>query len=200
MKQVSVAFYATLNGKLSFADRLVSWWTKPRNSSTSKTFTHVELRFGSQSTTSITQREGVVHYEESKLLQSKNYASFLTVQVEPQQYRDMQQMAVSFCENKVAFNTRGMVCNFLPLLRCCFASSGQDDAGFYEQVFCSQYVVLLLQEGGFVSWLDPAHTTPNDLYEALKRGQEGFREGFNAKLFKLMQESGHKLALPRGLG
>lgn len=171
------------------------WWARAQNwlvsawtSREGKNFSHVEMRFSDLASTSICREDGAVHLVDGKTMANPNYTTFLSLHVEPHVERAMRRMAQDYHDRGVVFNMGGMLCNFAPLLGRCFSYSGRGPPpsdggeGAQESVFCSQYVALLLQEAGYVLWLDPERTTPTQLYWALRRGGEGALLDFNQAL------------------
>ena len=140
-------------------------------------FSHVELRFSTGETTSVTQNSPV-HYKE-RLLSNPNYTHFWKMTVTQAQEQEMMDMAKDYCNRQVAFNTRGMWWNFIPLLKC---MPVQRDG---RAVFCSEYVVMLLQRAGIMHGIKPALTSPNELYMYLQQDPCVYR-GINTVVFNAM--------------
>lgn len=138
-------------------------------------FSHVEMRFSDGFVTSVTQ-DKPVHYEQ-KMLSNPNYKAFFQVCLAPQQENKMVKMAKKFAEEKVEFNAGGMWWNFLPLLK--YAPLQREG----KSVFCSEYMVMLLQEAGLVEDMCPESTSPTDLYIELRTHKE-FKWGMNKALFE----------------
>lgn len=73
-----------------------------------------------------------------------------------------------FCanQNNKPFNTRGLYCNFFPLLYHCFGTRDDDDSAW----FCSQLIVAALKSANLQEFLDclPSRTSPEMLYQLLR--------------------------------
>jgi len=197
-KRVIIGFYA-----VQAAADGGWWWSRAQNwligkwtSRKGKDFSHVELRFSDLCSTSICQEGGTVHWIDGKLMSNPNYTTFLSIHMSSGDEARMKALALDYYERGVTFNMGGMLCNFMPLFSTCFSHTGEDIEGTQSAVFCSQYIALLLHEAGYVRWLDPTHTTPADLYWALKDGDEGARVNFNYALHKAL---GKKLDLSKTL-
>lgn len=139
----------------------------------SSQYTHVELRFSDGSVTSITRDPGTVHYTQGRTLSNPLYSCFFQVAVEPETEDYMQRRAERFSRDaEMRFSYTAMIWNFAPITR----------NWPMEGLFCSQYVCKLLQMALLVTDLNPLTTSPDDLFEALKKDVR-FAPSFNKCLF-----------------
>ena len=143
---------------------------------TGRTFSHVEMMFSDGAVTSVTQDPGVVHYDETRLLSNPRYRHVYEIYINPKEERVMVAFAKDCVRRRVGFNKCAMYWNFIP---CCIAIRRNG-----SEYFCSEYITQMLQSIGYVPDLDPAVTSPNDLYLALK--ESGVKTGINEKLFRKM--------------
>lgn len=121
---------------------------------------------------SITRDPGVVHYDADRILSSSNYSSFFEIELNFQQESTMQQLAKWHFEQETPFGHVRMYFNFL--CKCCPVRGP-------KRLFCSQYIVMLLQSAGLLMHLDPDTTSPDALYEALFESKEAYYAGNNRK-------------------
>jgi hypothetical protein len=168
---VRVAFMEPNDLENSLMSRMASCLTA---NDTGKTYSHVEVMFSDGAVTSITQNPGTVHYDDTRFLSNPRYRCFFETYLTAKQEDAMQAFARSCAAREVPFNQCGMFWNFIP---CCFKVRKTGDA-----YFCSEYVTQLFQTIGYLADLDPATTSPNDLYRQLKN-DDLFKKGINEKLF-----------------
>jgi hypothetical protein len=83
-------------------------------------------------------------------------------------------MAQQYAKDQEPFSYFAMIWNFAPITRN-WPVGG---------MFCSQYVTLLLQKVGLAANLNPATTSPDDLFEYLKHERRAVAS-YNRCLFKL---------------
>lgn len=135
-------------------------------------YEHVELRFSDGTTTSITSDPGRVHYDQYRVLSNEHYACFMSVGVTKEQEEAMMNLAWDHHNNGTGFNRIAMYWNFV----CCLCPIRTK-----ESVFCSQYVVILLQAANLLLDLDPSRTSPTSLYKRISQGEDGFIYSVNTK-------------------
>jgi len=124
-------------------------------------YSHVEMRFSDGTVTSVTQNKPV-HFER-RLLSNQNYKAFYHINMEGWKEKEMMDMAKQFHTDEIEFNKGGMWWNFLPLLKHIpLQRQGRS-------VFCSEYIVMLLQKAGYLNGLSPETVSPSDLYIELKQ-------------------------------
>ena len=123
-------------------------------------YDHVELRFSEGQVTSVNYVHGKVYMADEKLLDRRGYSCFYELTLSKKDHQTLKKKALEFKDRP--FNLAGMMCNFLPGLNRCFA---QDYGG--DQVFCSEYIVLLFQSIGYFTELEAHKTSPNDLFRAI---------------------------------
>lgn len=167
--------------------RIASWLTAQPGSR--HTFSHVELRFSDGFVTSITEDPGVVHYEDGRLFSNSRYRSWLELHVTPQEERLMQGYAQAMYEKQVPFNKMGMYWNFIPCCAC-FPVRRTEDA-----FFCSEYITMVLQQGGYFLELDPATTSPTMLHKALQSSGEA-KMSFNSELYNYRHQQKQRTGAP----
>lgn len=139
-----------------------------------QTYEHVELRFSDGTVTSITRDPGRVHYSKGRLLSNPKYSCFFQIAIDPETEAYVQRMAEKAASDEsVRFSYVAMVWNFFPLTRC-YPLSG---------TFCSQYITKLLHAMDIATHLNPQTTSPDDLFETLKREPRAI-VSFNKCLFK----------------
>lgn len=127
-------------------------------------FTHVELRFSNGYGTSITADEGRVHYEQ-RLHTRDNYSYIVELHVTPDEERKAEDLARNMHKDpSVGFNQRGFMLNFLPVVGT-LAKATQHN----NNVFCTQYIVLLLHEMNRLLDVDPRDTSPQQLYHIMRQ-------------------------------
>jgi len=126
-------------------------------------YDHVELRFSRGQVTSINYNYGRVYMVDEKMLDRSGYSCFYQTSVTRAQQRRMQEMAQHFVDKNIPFNLRGMLCNFTPGFKHCL---GIDREG--QAVFCSEYIVHVLQAGGIFVDMEASKTSPNDLFRAVR--------------------------------
>ena len=153
------------------------------------TYSHVEMRFSDGIVTSVTQNTPV--HLERRVLSNPNYKSFFRIAVAPDKERKMKLLAEKYHKEEVRFNTGGMWWNFIPLLKYIPLQRGG------RSVFCSEYMVQLLQEADFLLAIRPESTSPNDLYVELKMMPEA-KLGINTVLYEKQGGVNKKLSM-RGL-
>lgn len=124
-------------------------------------YSHVEMRFSDGTVTSITRDPGYVHYDQTRVLSNQNYSCFMSLHVTSEQEERMQNAAYNHHVRKTPFGWFSMYWNFL----CCPIRGS-------NSLFCSQYVVELLQMCGQCMDLDPATTSPTHLYIALLENED----------------------------
>jgi len=175
---VKIAFFRPDETNRSFLGSVASCMTANESG---KTFSHAELIFSDGSVTSITQDPGVVHYDQTRMLSNPRYRCFFELHVSPREEKVMEMYAQACALDEVEFNGCGMYWNFLPCCGSLFTVRKQGKA-----FFCSEYIVTLLQRIGYLTELDPATTSPNDLYLAVKH-IEGIAVGLNEKMYRLQK-------------
>ena len=126
-------------------------------SKTCQRYAHVEMRFSDGTVTSITRNPGYVHYDQTRVLSNQNYSCFVSLNVTPEQEERMQNVAYDHYVRKTPFAWFSMYWNFI----CCYPIRNR------QSLFCSQYIVELLQLCDQCMDLDPARTSPTQLYHAL---------------------------------
>ena len=124
--------------------------------------------------TSITRDPGTVHYDEGRMLSNPKYRCFFQIAIHPKQEERIQTMAREYAQSGVKFSYLAMLWNFAPITR------NWPIGGF----FCSQYVTTLLQAVQIACDLDPRTTSPDDLFDNLKKNPRAIAS-FNRCLFKL---------------
>lgn len=125
-------------------------------------YIHVELIFSDDIVTSITRDPGCVHYDERKALSSLRYSRFYEFYVSPEEEEIMQLYAKNAYERKTSFNQKGLFWNFLLRPIPCFGHCIVREEG--NLFFCSEYIVTILQTVGLMISLDPALSSPNDVF------------------------------------
>ena len=136
-------------------------------------YSHVELRFSDNTVTSITRDPGRVHYEKGRTLSNPMYSCFFQIAIRPQQEADMQKLARHYAEAKEPqFSYVAMIWNFTPIARN-FPMQG---------MFCSQYICMLLQHVSIAVDLNPLTTSPDNLYDNLRRDKRAIAS-YNRCLF-----------------
>lgn len=135
-------------------------------------FGHVELRFSDGHVTSITRDPGVVHYDCDRILSNSNYSSFFEIDLTEQEESLMQQLAKWHHDQETPFGHVRMYFNFL--CKCCPVRGP-------KRLFCSQYIVMLLQNANMLMDLDPDTTSPDALYGALKDFDRAYFAGNNRR-------------------
>ena len=172
---ITIGFFQPIEQREEFGcfgnmvNSITSSWTRRESG---HNFSHVEMRFSDGTTTSVTQNSPV-HYKE-RLLSNPNYTHFWKITVTDKQEQEMMDMAKEYYEKNIEFNTLGMWCNFLP---CCIAVKRKG-----KVVFCSEYIVMLLQHAGIMHGIRPETTSPNDLYMHLRNDPTAY-QGINTVVF-----------------
>jgi len=166
--RVTIGFYApNEEEKRGWWDSTLHWAVGRWTSRKGRNYSHAELRFSDLYSTSICQADNAVHLMDGKTMGNPRYSAFLTLPVTEEEEYTMRRVAENYHENGVKFNTKGMMCNFMPFFSACMYDTGQDAQNVQQSVFCSQYIVLLFQAAGYLKDLDAASTSPADLYFAL---------------------------------
>ena len=144
--------------------QLTAWMTNQQINETGFFYDHVELRFvRDKSVTSVSLKDEHVYLVHNKLLSRRGYRRFYQTTLTERQYAKLQAVAKGFVEKKTPFNVQGMLCNFTPIFHHCLAV---DKRG--EQVFCSEYIMLLFQSIGLYTEYDASRVSPNDLYHIIE--------------------------------
>lgn len=151
----------------SFTNQIIGYWTQIEQ----RRFSHVELRFSNGMVTSVTA-DGPVHYEQ-RFLSNKCYRYFFSLKISAENEDKMEKMAKNYAKNKVGFNRIGMCWNFSPITRC-FPIQKREN-----KVFCSEYIVQLLQEGGLLKDKNPSEISVVDLFFILKDEVEEAKFDYN---------------------
>lgn len=123
-------------------------------------YDHVELRFSDGTVTSITRNPGRVHYTSGRQLSNPLYSCFFQIAIDSEKESHVQIMAQNAAhDDTVRFSYAAMIWNFLPI-GSCYPMQG---------TFCSQYVTSLLKEMDMCKDLNPLTTSPDILFDNLKR-------------------------------
>lgn len=85
-------------------------------------------------------------------------------EISDEHYKDTLKFSIEELGKK--YNNSGAICSVLP------SWSQHTDPERRESYFCSEFTVMVFQRIGFMSGLDPEHTTPNSLYQYLKKNIE----------------------------
>lgn len=157
-KTITVGFFSPVNDEETGC---FSWLASKVTSANGELYSHVELRFSNGMVTSVTREPGHVHYEE-RLLSNSGYRSFFEIDVDPSVEEIIQEYAQKCASKKIPFNAIGMYWNFLPL--CGRWAVHREGTAF----FCSEYIATLLQMAYFCPELDPATSSPTDIWISLK--------------------------------
>ena len=173
--KVTVGFFSPPADDTSIFNKIASCWSTP--TSNNRMYSHVELRFSDGAVTSITQSPGIVHYDTSRMLSNSGYQCFYEIEIDLEIEKAMQAYAKMCAEKKIPFNRIAVYWNFVPILSCMPIKANGD------AYFCSEYITTLLQKAGFCADLDPATTSPNDVYMSL-RNDPYADATFNKTLYK----------------
>lgn len=165
LRRVKILFYSFASPSEGTADtvqtRVSACWT--RDPEVDHVITHCELRFSDGTATSITSSSNRVHYER-RLHTKENYCDVIEYHVSAETEGRMQAEAKRMADDpNVQFNYYGFMWNFIPVLRWWPVRRQM------RHVFCSEYVVHLLQMGGFLMRLDAALTSPMMLFKAAQQ-------------------------------
>lgn len=161
----------------SFTNHIIGYWTQIEK----RRFSHVELRFSNGMVTSVTG-DGPVHYEQ-RFLSNKCYRYFFKLELSAENEEKMEKLAADYAKNKVEFNRIGMCWNFFPITSC-FPIKKREN-----KVFCSEYIVQLLQEGGLLQDKNPFEISVVDLFFILKDEVEEAKLDYNREYTKFKNKN-----------
>jgi hypothetical protein len=143
--------------------RFGAWLTEQYVDNSERYYTHVEVRFSRGQVSSVNQVHGKVYMVDEKMLSRSGYSCFFQTVISRDQQDIIEKIARQYTANETPFNLKGLLCNFTPGFRHCM---GTNQHG--KKVFCSEYIVILLQSIGMFDDLNAYETSPSDLYKKVR--------------------------------
>jgi hypothetical protein len=144
---------------VKYLDSVYSWWTKIDTPYGTVDMRHVEMMFDGGSVTGVSQSKGCF-YEQTKNPERQGYIN-VTIQLTPEEFKKMQSSARWHAEKGITETGNIAALGFVPVCGACLKTR------HVERMFCSQYIVKLFQEIGYLCDVDAARTSPTKLYTLL---------------------------------